>query len=171
MNFWKRIFPYLIINIIVSAATTLIVLTVWDRVQNPQLPSGTGGIPEATLANNPEAASTPQAQPTLPPLDSPVIRIETVIGAGDLSTETVQLQRVGEGDLQLAGWRLEGNNLKYTFPALTLNKNGSVRLYSRAGQSTVIELYWGLDSAAWKSGDTIVLYDSNGDQRASYAIP
>lgn len=171
MNFWKRIFPYLIINIIVSAVTTLIVLTVWDRVQNPQLSNGTGGVPEATLPGSPEIETTPQVQPTLPPLDTPVVRIETVIGAGDLATETVQLQRVGEGELQLAGWYLEGNNLKYTFPALTLNKNGSVRLYSRAGQSTVIELYWGLDSAAWKSGDTIVLYDSNGDQRASYAIP
>lgn len=171
MNFWKRIFPYLIINIIVSAATTLIVLTLWDRIQHPQLTGGTGGVPEVTLASNPETASSPQAQPTLPPLDSPVIRIETVIGAGDLSTETVQLQRVGEGELQLAGWRLEGNNLKYTFPALTLNKNGSVRLYTRAGQSTVIELFWGLDAAAWKSGDTIILYDSNGDQRASYVIP
>lgn len=171
MNFWKRIFPYLIINIIVSAATTLIVLTLWDRVQNPQLSSGTGGVPESTLANNPETATTPQTQPTLPPLDQPVIRIETVIGAGDLSSETVQLQRVGEGELQLAGWRLEGNNLKYTFPALTLNKNGSVRLYTRAGQSTVIELFWGLDSAAWRSGDTIILSDSNGDQRASYTIP
>lgn len=171
MNFWKRIFPYLIVNIIVSAATTLIVLALWDRVQHPQIPSGTGGVPEATLTGNLGAATTPQAQPTLPPLDQPVIRIETVIGAGDLSTETVQLQRVGEGELQLAGWWLEGNNLKYTFPALTLNKNGSVRLYSRAGQSTVIELFWGLDSAAWKSGDTITLFDSNGDQRASYSIP
>ena len=171
MNFWKRIFPYLILNIIISAATTLLVLTLWDRVQHPQLPAGTGGIPESTLASNPGADQTPQAQATLPPLDQPVIRIETVIGAGDLSTETVQLQRVGEGELQLAGWRLEGNNLKYTFPALTLNKNGSVRLYSRSGQSTVIELYWGLESAAWKNGDTITLYDSNGDQRASYVIP
>jgi len=172
MNFWKRIFPYLIINVIVSAAVTLIVLAVWDRVQHPQLSAGTGGVPEAPAeANTIPNTTTTQVQPSLPPLDEPVIRIETVIGAGDLATETVQLQRIGEDALQLAGWWLEGNGLKYTFPALTLNKNGSVRLYSRAGQSTVIELYWGLQSAAWKTGVTVTLHDSQGNQRASYTIP
>ncbi|MFA5837425.1 MAG: lamin tail domain-containing protein [Bellilinea sp.] len=171
MNFWKRIFPYLIINVVLSAAVTLIVLAIWDRVQHPQLSAG-GNVPATQSASNINSnVNTPQAQPTLPPLDEPVIRIETVIGAGDLATETVQLQRIGENELQLAGWWLEGNGLKYTFPALTLNKNGSVRLYSRAGQSTVIELYWGLESAAWKAGDTITLYDSRSNQRASYTIP
>ena len=171
MNIWKRIFPYLIINVILSAAVTLIVLAVWDRVQHPQLSAG-GDVPATQAASNINpTVNTPQAQPTLPSLDEPVIRIETVIGAGDLASETVQLQRIGENELQLAGWWLEGNSLKYTFPALTLNKNGSVRLYSRAGQSTVIELYWGLESAAWKAGDTITLYDPQNNQRASYTIP
>lgn len=171
MNFWRRIFPYLIINVILSAAVTLIVLAVWDRVQHPQLSaSGEFQATQAASGINPNV-TPPQAQPTLPPLDEPVIRIETVIGAGDLAAETVQLQRTGENELQLAGWWLEGNGLKYTFPALTLNENGSVRLYSRSGQSTVIELYWGLESAAWKAGDTITLYDSQGNQRASYTIP
>ncbi|MHB8191780.1 MAG: lamin tail domain-containing protein [Bellilinea sp.] len=168
MNFWKRIFPYLILNILVSAATTLIVLMVWDRVQYPVLSGAAGGIPEAVVTSNPGAVDQ---QVTLPPLDTPVIRIETVIGAGDLPSESIQLQRIGEGDLQLEGWRLEGNGKEYVFPKLTLNKNGSIRLYTRAGQSTVIELFWGLDKAAWKTGDTIILFDSAGNQRATYSIP
>jgi hypothetical protein len=170
MNFWKRIFPYLVLNVVLSAVTTLAVLAIWDRVQQPQLVGGTGGIPLSTPPVSPTAVPSAE-QPTLPPLDQPVIRIETVIGAGDLAVETVQLQRIGEDQLQLAGWWLEGNGLKYTFPALTLNKNGSVRLYTRAGQNTVIELYWGLDRAAWKSGDTLAIYDSQGNQRAAYTIP
>jgi len=170
MNFWKRVFPYLILNVIISAATTLLVLVVWDRVQHPQpLLGGTGGIPPAVTT--PFAGATPVTEVTLPPVDQPVIMIETVIGAGDLTSETVQIKRIGEDELQLAGWWLEGNGLKFIFPALSLNKNGSVRLYTRAGQSTVIELFWGLDKAAWKPGDTIRVFDPQGNQRASYTIP
>lgn len=168
MNFWKRIFPYLILNIAISAATTLAVLAIWDRVQHPLTLAGN---PPQSLPTTAPDSVTPQAQPTLPPLDQPVIRIETVIGAGDLASETVQLQRIGEGELQLAGWWLEGSGQKFTFPSLTLNKNGSIRLYSRSGQSTVIELYWGLDKAAWKPGDTLRMFDPQGNQRATYTIP
>lgn len=168
MNFWKRIFPYLILNIVISAAATLAVLAIWDRVQHPLPLSGSSPQTAPTaLAND----AAPQEQATLPPLDQPVIRIETVIGAGDLSSETVQLQRIGENSLQLAGWWLEGGGQKFTFPALTLNKNGSVRLYSRSGQNSVIELYWGLAKAAWKAGDTLRLFDPQGNQRADYTIP
>lgn len=171
MNSWKRIVPYLILNILVSAATTLIVLVVWDRVQHPTLSAtSNGSLPSAaSILSGSSEASTQEA--TLPPLDTPVIRIETVIGAGDLATETIQLQRIGEGDLQLAGWRLESGSKEYVFPNLTLNKNGSIRLCTRAGQSTVIELFWGLEKAAWKSGDTITLFDYAGNERASYTIP
>src|SRR5574340_316675 len=169
MNTWKRIFPYLILNILVSAATTLIVLVVWDRVQHPTL-SASSNNPTGQVSSS-TVGSDAARQATLPPLDTPVIRIETVIGAGDLDTETVQLQRTGEGDLQLAGWRLEGGGKEYVFPDLTLNKNGSIRLYTRAGQNTVIELYWGLDKAAWKPVGTITLYDTAGNERASYTIP
>ncbi len=170
MDFWKRIFPYLILNVVVSAVTTLIVLVVWDRVQHPSLPAATGGVPEASAStiNNP---GNPVGQATLPPVDEPIIRIETVIGAGDLSTETIQLQRIGEGDLQMEGWRLAGNGKEFLFPNLTLNKNGSVRLNTRTGQSSVIELFWGLESPVWRSSDTISLYDPAGNLRASYTIP
>lgn len=169
MNSWKRIFPYVILNILVSAATTVIVLAVWDRMQHPVLSVPTGSPEEQVSSFNNNSGTAQQA--TLPPLDAPVIRIETVIGAGDLDTETVQLQRTGEGDLQLAGWRLAGNGKEYIFPDLTLNKNGSIRLCTRGGQNTVIELFWGLEKAAWKSGGIITLYDSAGNERAAYTIP
>lgn len=170
MDFWKRIFPYLILNVVVSALTTLIVLMVWDRVQHPSLPAATGGVPAAS-ASTINSPSQPVGQATLPPVEEPIIRIETVIGAGDLSTETIQLQRIGEGDLQMDGWWLEGNGKEFFFPNLTLNKNGSVRLNSRAGQNSVIELFWGLESPVWRSGDTISLYDPASNLRASYTIP
>jgi len=171
MDFWKRIFPYLILNVVVTAVTTLLILVVWDRVQHPALPTATGGGPVVSAETSNGSQGAPSAQATLPPLEEPIIRIETVIGAGDLATETIQLQRIGEGDLQMQGWQLEGNGKEFIFPNLTLNKNGSVRLNTRAGQSSVIELFWGLESPVWRSGYTISLYDPAGNLRASYSIP
>lgn len=173
MNFWRRIFPYLILNVVVSAATTVLILTLWDRAQPAALPISTGGIPAAsTLATQPTANPDPLVTPSLPPLDTPVIEIEAVIGAGDLETETVVLKRVGEGELLLTGWKLtNGRGSEYVFPDLVLNKNGSVRLYTRSGTNSVIELYWSSTESVWRSGDIATLSDSQGNPRASYTLP
>lgn len=174
MKFWRRIFPYLILNVVISAATTLLVLTLWDRTQTPALPLSTGGGPAAvsTLPAEPTGDLTPQLTPTLPPLETPVIEIEAIIGAGDLETETVVLKRVGEGELLLTGWMISnGRGNEFTFPDLVLNKNGSVRLYTRSGANSVIELYWSLAESVWRSGDTATLTDSQGNVRATYSLP
>lgn len=173
MNFWRRIFPYLILNVIVSAATTLLVLSLWDRRQPQALPIATGGIPIADTAPTQPVDQLPApASATLPPLDTPVIEIEAVIGAGDPATEALVLRRVGEGELLLTGWKVSnGRGSEYTFPDLVLNKNGSVRLYTRDGVNSVIELYWGRTESVWRSGDTASLSDPEGNLRAAFTIP
>ncbi len=173
MNFWRRVFPYLVLNVIVSAATTLLVLSLWDRRQPQALPIATGGIPIAETAPTQPVDQPPaQASPTLPPLDTPVIEIEAVIGAGDPAAEAVVLKRVGEGELLLTGWKISnGRGDEYTFPYLVLNKNGSVRLYTRDGANSVIELYWGLSQSVWRSGDIASLTDPEGNLRAAFTIP
>jgi hypothetical protein len=173
MKSWKRVIPFLILNIIISAATTLTVLLLWDRTLRPVQPlpvsvAGSGGIPPALSSPQPQ----PEGEATLPPLEEPVILIETVIGAGDLQNEAVLLKRVGEGELLLTGWKLtNGRGAEYTFPYLLLNKNGAVRLYSRAGNNTVMELYWGANQAVFRSGDVVSLYDWQGNLRAAYTLP
>lgn len=174
MKFWRRIFPYLILNVIVSAATTLLVLTLWERSQPQALPISTGGKPvvESTPAAPPAEDPGAQASATLPPLDAPVIEIEAVFGAGDPATEALVLTRVGEGELLLTGWKVSnGRGSEYTFPVLVLNKGGSVRLYTREGVNSVIELYWGQPESVWRSGDTASLTDPAGNLRATYTIP
>ena len=165
--------PFLILNVIVSAATTLIVLVLWDHGQSPAFLSGSGGQPVAGqtgIAAN--VTQSPTMQPTLPPLDQTVVMIETVIGAGDINNEVLVLKRVGEGDLSLTGWKVSnGRGDSFVFPDLLLSKNGSVRLYSRSGASTVIELYWGRTDPAWRSGDTVTLSDYQGNTRATYTVP
>lgn len=173
MRSWKRVIPFLILNIIISAATTLTVLLLWDRTLRPVQPlavsgGSSGGIPSTASRQQP----TPEGEATLPPLDEPVILIETIVGAGDLQNEAVLLRRVGEGELLLTGWKLtNGRGAEYTFPYLLLNKNGAVRLYSRAGNNTVMELFWGSQQAVFRSGDVVSLYDWQGNLRASYTLP
>ncbi len=123
--------------------------------------------PQATATSQPVASSTPTANGQ----ESQMI-IEAVFGMGVLSTEHVELLRTGEGELSLAGWTLEdgeGNN--YVFPMLTLYKGGTINIYTRSGQDTVIDLYWGLQAPIWRSGKTVSLYDAEHTLRASYAIP
>jgi len=176
MKFLKRIAPFIVLNILVSVATTVLVLTLWDTTSPYPLPlGGSGGVPADPLETNyltPLSPPLEAATPTLPPLEEPVIIIETVIGAGDLNAETVVIRRVGEGGLSITGWRMSnGRGADYFFPNLVLSKNGSVRLYSRGGIDSVIELYWGRSESSWRSGDTVSLYDYAGNLRASYGIP
>lgn len=165
MRTWKRLIPYLLLNILVSAATTLGVLYWWDSTH----PSATtpGDASAALLPETPAAATA-----TLPPLEEIVIRIENVFGAGDLPTESVQLRRVGDGELYLTGWQLkDADGNVYTFPQLLLNKDSSVELYTRAGPNSVMELHWGLSKPVWTAGEKVRLFDPQGQLRASYVIP
>jgi len=160
----RRIFPYLLLNIIVSAATILTILWLWDRSRNADLPM----LTPMPVASTPTLEDTP----TLPPLDKPVILIKNVFGTGDLQNEVVVLNRQGAGELELTGWQLkDGNGHSFTFPKLILNQDGAVQIFTCAGADSVIELHWGLDQPIWKSGMTVSVLDPLGNLRASYHIP
>ncbi len=168
MRTWKRLVPYLLLNIFVSAATTLGVLYWWDTTQRPVSRPG-----ETAAAFDPAPAALPPiATSTLPSVDVVVIQIQNVFGAGDLDTESVRLQRVGDGELWLTGWQLKDKdgNL-YTFPQLLLNKDAGVELYTKAGPDTVLELHWGLEKPVWSPGEEVRLLDPDGNIRAKYVIP
>ncbi len=168
MNRQKRVLPYLLLNILVSALTTLAVLWWWNSTQVDKLPR-TRVVPSAA----PQATALPvQGTPTLPPLDQAVIEVSGVFGAGDVQSEVLELKRVGAGSLRLTGWQVQNNSgQRYTFPDLSLNENGKVQVYSRAGADTVIELHWGLDQPAWQPGEAVTVLDPQGNVRATYQVP
>ena len=123
--------------------------------------------PSATITHGP----TPTATQTQIGREPQVV-IDTVIGAGVLENERVVLHRTGDGELSLAGWRLEdGMGKVYTFPQLTLYKGGAINLNTRTGEDTPVNLFWGLTSPIWNPGETVFLYDSLNELRASYTIP
>lgn len=171
----NSLYLYLILNVLVSAATTLTVLVLWDRVRGPQAEPAAqtaGNLPKA----QPPAPTLP-ALPTEtnPPPGQPVIQILSVVGIDDLEHEVVMLKRVGDGNLRMAGWKLQGEHDNvYTFPQssqLVLYKDGAVQVFSKAGEDTVTDVYWNRSQPAWRSGETVLLLDEAGNERARYRIP
>ena len=167
---------YLLLNIIVSAATTLGVLTVWDRTRTDKLPP----LPTflATLPSTPEAATPEAAQGTPTVMEAVVgtrIEIGSIVGATDPKLEYVLLKRVGEGDLNLAGWTLANeHDAVFTFPdkpALVLYKGGAVQIYTRSGTDTPTEMFWNRFDAAWQPGEWATLKDAQGNVQARYQVP
>jgi len=242
MKRWKRLFYYLLINVLISACTTVAVLVAWDRTHDPApggvLPqislniparsSGSTATPPPVLTETPAAIATliptptqvfivyqvelgddfagiaerfgvseeeliavngfTQAQPLgpgevlrIPVTPTPAteadsqaeIAILRVIGEGDLTSERVVLEKHADRAILLAGWQLtdeDGN--AFTIPYLELVKDGfQVEIYTKAGTNNVNNLYWGLDRAIWRSGETVTLRDADGNVRATYRIP
>jgi hypothetical protein len=165
---------YLLLNIVVSAATTLGVLTVWDRTRTdklPPLPTFLSTVPVATLP-----PTAPAGTPTvIQAVTGPQIEISSVIGATDPKLEYVLLKRVGEGDLNLAGWTLNNEHeAVFTFPdkpALVLYKGGAVQIFTRSGTDTPTEMYWNRNDAAWEPGEWATLKDAQGKVQARYQVP
>ncbi|NPV56535.1 MAG: lamin tail domain-containing protein [Anaerolineae bacterium] len=171
MDKFRRFLPFILLNILISALTTLIVLWVWDATHNPS--AGMADDPQALLQTlQATQVEQPTQQPTLPPLDRKVIKIENVFAAGDLENEVVVLKRSGSGILDLTGWRLvDESNRTFVFPTLSLNTDGAVQVFSKAGSNTVIALYWHQTRPVWEPGETVLLLDPDGNPRDSYTIP
>ena len=168
------IFLYLILTILVSAATTLGVLTVWDRVHRNELPVLPTFLPTIT-AGPTTAAPVAEASATPAPAGETLIEISTIVGATDPKLEYVLLKRTGKGDLNLAGWTLSNEHeAVFTFPdkpALVLYKGGAVQIHTGSGSDTPTEMYWNRTDAAWKPGEWATLKDAQGTVRAHYQVP
>lgn len=174
----KRLGVYLLINIIVSAVTTIVVLMLWTRnnpdaiiLDSPSTPLPTVISPLGSNASQEESA-TATARVLYGEAVAGQLEINSVIAPGDLEAERVIIKHVGTLEISLAGWYLrdqQGNT--YTFPALTMYSGASTAVYSKAGNNSVNELYWGLVAPVWEPGETILLFDPLGNAQASYTVP
>ena len=178
MDFWKKTFPFILLNIFVSATTVLLViwLTQSGYIQLPTKPTLTPVVTrinpstEAPVAQS--TAEKPTASTPTASADEGTLQIEGVFGAGELSVEYILIRNQSESPINLNGWSIQSSNGKnLDLPQLSLNKNGAVRLYSKHGTNTVIELYWNSDQALWTSGSKIQLLDANGEQKSDWQVP
>jgi LysM repeat protein len=129
----------------------------------------------------PTPTVTPTAVPNIPPTPIPtasftqgevIININEVLAPGDLSNEAISIVNLGSRPVSLEGWQLsDPNGLTFVFPAVTLFGDGAgILLHTKAGQSTALDLYWGLDAPLWQTGDTLTLRDVNGAEQATFTI-
>lgn len=160
----RRLFLYLLLNIFVSACVTSAILFWYHRNFREATLSS---IPPASLQSNQPAPAT-----TLDPeVDIPV-EITSVVGAGILDAEWVIVRNSGSEQLNLTNWQLRDSDRNtFVFPNLTLNSGGAVQVHTIAGTNTVIDLYWGLGSPVWESGEEAQLLDPSGNVRAVYTVP
>lgn len=170
----SQILFYIFINILISALTTLSVLWLWERShpipENPQ-PTPVTIIPAPTEEQAPTELTTTAIDVVLVE-ENLDIQIRSVVGAGNIEMEYVELYNQSDGAIDMSGWQLvNAEQDTFLFPMLILNQGGAIKVYSKSGQNTVIELYWQSDLPIWQSGTTVRLLDSDDVTITTYSIP
>lgn len=171
-----RALLFVIINIIVSVSATLTVLYLWERAHpRPEIIfSDTPGMTSNDSMDQIDLVEqSSEIETTIPFINEDLtINIRTIVGAGDLDVEYVEIVNQGQNPADLTGWQLiNESGREFTFPVLILNSNGAIKVLSKAGTNTVIELYWQSDSPIWQPGETARLLKADGELVTSYTIP
>lgn len=173
-----QIIAYILLNIIISAATIFFVMWLWERShpKTAEIDNDLSAISleiESSAISQTSAENNSPAEPTTVFINGEYdVRIETIVGPGDLDVEYVEISNHSQGAVDMTGWQLIDNKGQaFTFPTIILNTDGDIKILSQTGINTVIELYWQSDTPIWESGETAHLLDGNGNTIASYSIP
>lgn len=155
----RKLFSFFLLNVFISACVTGAILFWYDR----NLKATSSSVPPQTNLEAGEAIA--DSNPAS-------VEIVSIIGADNLSAETLILQYVGQGQLDLSNWQLKDENGNiFLFPAITLVQDGAVRIHTASGTTTPIDLYWGMTSPVWKTGETASLYDASGNLIVTFKVP
>jgi hypothetical protein len=123
----------------------------------------------AALNANPAPAAEPPA-----PAEPSVSRVPTGISIShieydppgrDVDGEYVLIVNNAHQAVALTGWVLTDGDARhtFTFPAFTLAAGGTVKVWTKRGQASASDLYWGSRTAIWNNdGDTGTLKTDDG---------
>jgi hypothetical protein len=164
----NRSLPFILLNIVISAVVTLTVLVIWDKTHQVQAPSA------VKTPSTPQGLTSGNCTALIPPKSDEVIRISNVFGSGNVQEEQVTVERVGDGELCLNGWKLMNSGGEtYIFPShLRLYTGGAtIAVYSRTGSDNALELFWGRSTPAWAEGGKARIFDPAGNLRSEFNIP
>jgi len=172
MKRWKRLFFYLLLNVLVSTITVLGVLFIWE---NTHLKDALTISKETTTQPNSDKANQVAKE------GDSVIKIVEVMGVENLPTEHIRIKHLGENPdntISLLHWCLRdesGQSLDISdhsgLQSLELHSNGAIDIYTKPGPSTPIELYLGLEESIWSHGETVTLVDAEGNVQDTFIVP
>jgi hypothetical protein len=168
MKFWKQTLPFLLLNILVSAVTVFAVIYFFG----PKIMAYAEKRLGIAVVAAPENTTIIEASPTQATSYELNVVIGGVFGAGDLQTEYVLIKNQGKATASLLNWTLQGKRgQNYGFPDLRLAQNGTVKLFSKEGTDTVLELFLKSQASLWQRGDILTLKDANGKVQTSFQVP
>ena len=160
----RRLVSYILLNVFISACVTGMMLFWYDR----NLKATSSSLPPQTNLE----AGAPVSDSNPAPASSATVEIVSIIGADNLGAEVIILRYTVQGQLDLSNWQLKDENGNiFLFPAITLVQNGAVRIHTASGTATPIDLYWGMPTPVWKSGETASLYDASGNLIVIFKVP
>ena len=145
--------------IIHSAALAQAYYEEWQRLWGP--PDHKVHLP-LVMNNTPSQATPTEVQ---------ITHLEYDPEGDDVLGEYVRLENGGGTAQTLTNWTLsDASGHTYTFPTFSLTNGAAVQVWTKSGQDTSSDLYWGSGSAIWNNtGDTAYLRDSQGDLIDTYA--
>ena len=161
MQNWRRIFYFLLLNILVSAVTVWVVGTIIFRNQPAQPASvaptlvsqSDGGTGDLVVT---ETAAVPDQPEEIIEITPELLEIEVILGYGELETEQVLIKHIGEKEVSLVGWQLQDQDGNvFTFPALTMFQGGAVTVYTRRRHQHSGGIVLGagrIDLGIWRAG-------------------
>jgi hypothetical protein len=99
-----------------------------------------------------------------PRVDVRIAHLEYNPPGPDVAGEYVLIQNSGNNSVDLTGWMLSDIAYHtYRFPRFVLGPNGYVRIWTKQGVDSAIDLYWGRRAAIWNNvGDRAFLRDGRG---------
>jgi len=125
------------------------------------------------------AGSTSSTQPVQQPVANTqpsrvvngTLQVTEVSGQGTLASEIALVVNESDAPFNLQGWTLgrEGGPI-YTFGNLPIFPGGSVRIHSKAGNDTSIDLHWGQPNAVWSTGSVARLVNVQGELVHTFTV-
>lgn len=153
MNSRTKLWVAVYLAITLLGAATVLANTIYFPVivKSPTL------TPTATFAATPTLTRTPSitATPTRTPTPPKVEIIDIVYAPVPEIDEYVVIENNSKNSLNMDGWWVKAvsSGERYDFKNFTLGGEKTVRLWTRIGQDTTSNLYWGLTTPVWKDNE------------------